>query len=93
MHRPFTWADTHMVNKQAHDRLLSSVSYLGVGGRGGGLQIKSTLSWCLTPVQWLKQEVAPTPDAGGDVEKPDPSDCWRGSQVAQPLWKMVWQFL
>ena len=55
-------------------------------------QIKTTVSYDLTPVRWLS--INQQKSAGEDVEKRGTlTHCWWECRLVQLLWKTVWTFL
>ena len=55
-------------------------------------QIKTTVSYDLTPVRWLS--INQQKSAGEDVEKRGTlTHCWWECRLVQLLWKTVWSFL
>ena len=54
------------------------------------IQIKTTLRYHITPIEWQKLTRQETAIAGEDVEKGDSLlQCWLECRLVQPLWKTV----
>ena len=58
------------------------------------MQIKTTMRYPFTPVEWLRSKSLEAINAGESVEKRETSYTVGGnSKLVQPLWRTVWRFL
>ena len=58
------------------------------------MQIKTTMSYHLTPVRMAIIKCLQVTNVGKDVEKREPFvHCWREYKFMQPQWKTGWRFL
>ena len=58
------------------------------------MQIKTTVRYPFTPVEWLRSKSLEAINAGESVEKRETSYTVGGnSKLVQPLWRTVWRFL
>ena len=57
------------------------------------MQIKTTMSYHLTPLKWLVSKCQKITSVVENVEKRDTLYTVGGCKLVQPLWKTIWRFL